>query len=101
MAEQAQNIENITVDGAEYAIADLPEGVQTAVATYGDWQRRAAEAQSEVNILQAALRDLGSNIVQAVREVKAADDAAAAEAAGATTEDAAPEVVENDASPAE
>ena len=53
-------------------------------------------------IVQAALRDLGSNIVQAIREVKAADDAAEASAAeaaaAAAADDLAPELVEGDAS---
>lgn len=90
--EMTQDVQKITVDGQEFVVSELPEGIQGAVATYGRWQAKAQEAQEELNIVSAALRDLGANIVNAVREVAAAD--AAAEQAAAEATEVAPELVE-------
>lgn len=73
-------LERLTVDGEEFVVADLPEGIQNAVATYRRWQATAAQKQDELNVYQSALRDLGAQVVNAVREVKTADEAAAAAA---------------------
>ena len=81
VVQDPKNVEKITVDDEEFVVADLPEGIQGAVQKYNQWRQRAVEAQDELNLVSAALRDLGSNIVTAIREVKSADAETAAEAA--------------------
>ena len=83
MTEQV-SIENLTIDDVNYVVADLPEEIQAAVAKYEEWRDRFAVAQDEVNLVGAALRDLGAQIVAAVRqneEQQAAADFAAEETA--------------------
>lgn len=81
VVQDPNNVEKITVDQEEFVVADLPEGIQGAVSKYNDWRKRAVDAQDELNLVSAALRDLGGNIVTAIREVKAADAETAAESA--------------------
>jgi hypothetical protein len=61
------SIENLTIDDVNYVVGDLPEDVQLAVRKYEEWRERFALAQDEVNLVGAALRDLGAQIVAAVR----------------------------------
>ena len=65
-------IENLTIDDVNYIVADLPEEVQGAVQKYEDWRDRFAVAQDEVALVGAALRDLGAQIVAAIRQTEAA-----------------------------
>lgn len=76
MSEQGKTI---TVDGAEYNLADLSENVQTAVALYnqfnGDLQGAQAAAQAantEVLKLQFAMQSLAGQISHAVKDEVAA-----------------------------
>lgn len=80
MTEEVNNLERVTVDGEEFVVSELPEAIQGAVATYRRWQQTAQVKQDEVNVYAGALRDLGAQIVNSIREVQKAD-AAAAEAA--------------------
>ena len=68
------NIENLTIDDVNYIVADLPEEVQGAVQKYEDWRDRFAVAQDEVQLVGAALRDLGAQIVAAVRQTEVAEE---------------------------
>jgi len=81
VVQDPKNVEKITVDGEEFVVADLPEGIQGAVQKYNQWRQKAVDAQDDLNLVSAALRDLGANIVTAIREVKSADAETAAEAA--------------------
>lgn len=76
-------IENLTIDDVNYIVDDLPDDVQQAVRKYEEWRDRFALAQDEVALVGAALRDLGAQIVAAVR---ATDEKAAEEVAEATAE---------------
>lgn len=87
------SIENLTIDDVNYIVADLPEELQGAVRKYEEWRDRFAVAQDEVALVGAALRDLGAQIVAAVRqneEQEAAAAAAAEDAAAEAAVDAAP-----------
>ncbi len=81
VVQDPKNVEKITVDGEEFVVADLPEGIQGAVQKYNQWRQKAVDAQDDLNLVSATLRDLGANIVTAIREVKSADAETAAEAA--------------------
>lgn len=83
MSEEQTTVDNITVDGKEYVVAELPDAIQKAITKYNGWNVLAQERQEALEIIAGALRDLGGQIVGAVREVAAADAAAAAEAAAA------------------
>lgn len=75
------SIENLTIDDVNYVVADLPEEIQAAVRKYEEWRDRFAVAQDEVALVGAALRDLGAQIVAAVRQSEEQEAAAAAETA--------------------
>lgn len=83
---EAVDEQQIQVDGITYNVADLPEGLQNAIGTYGRWQNRRNEAQEELNLVSAACNTLGQQVVTAVRELAAADAAAEAAAAEAAAE---------------
>jgi hypothetical protein len=70
-------IENLTIDETTYVVGDLPEDVQQAVRKYEEWRDRFAVAQDEVALVGAALRDLGAQIVGAIRAAEAAEAATA------------------------
>lgn len=82
-------IEQLTIDEVTFQVADLPEEIQKLVAKYEDWRDRLTVAQDEALIVASALRDLGANIVGAIKQQEA--QAAEAAAADDTTE---PAVVE-------
>ena len=84
-------IENLTIDDVNYIVDDLPDDVQQAVRKYEEWRDRFALAQDEVSLVGAALRDLGAQIVAAVR---ATDEKAAEEAAEAAAEEVAEDAAE-------
>jgi len=71
-------IENLTIDEVTYVVGDLSDDIQQAVRKYEEWRDRFTMAQDEVSLVGAALRDLGAQIVAAVRneeEAKAAAEA--------------------------
>ncbi len=90
-----QTIENLDIDGVSYSVADLPEDVQAAVSKYEDWRERFAMAQDEAALVGSALRDLGAQIVAAIRANEAATEAA--EEVEAPAEESNTLVVEDDA----
>jgi hypothetical protein len=81
------SIENLTIDDVNYVVADLPEELQGAVRKYEEWRDRFAVAQDEVALVGAALRDLGAQIVAAVRQNEEQEAAAAAAAAETAVEE--------------
>ena len=90
-------IENLTIDDVTYVVGDLSDDIQQAVRKYEEWRDRFAVAQDEVALVGAALRDLGAQIVAAVRneeEQKAAE--AVAEVEAVVTEDTPEPVVTED-----
>lgn len=82
MSEQAQaQTQTVTVDGVEYDLASLSEGVQTAVGLYnrfnGELQTAQAAAQTanaEVLKLQFAMQSLAGQISQAVKAEAPVED---------------------------
>jgi len=93
-----QTIEKLTIDEVDYAVAELPEEIQGAVTKYEEWRERQLVATDEVQLVSAALRDLGAQIVAAIRvneEQQAAAAAEAEEMAAAEAEAAATAAVVN------
>ena len=75
-------IEKLTIDEVDYVVAELPEEIQVAVRKYEEWRERQVIATDEVQLVSSALRDLGAQIVAAIRvneEQQAAAAAAEAE----------------------
>ena len=71
-------IEQLTIDDVTFVVSELPEEIQAAVRKYEEWRDRYAVAQDELQLVSAALRDLGAQIVAGVRqfeEQKAAEEA--------------------------
>ncbi len=85
-----QTIEKLTIDEVDFVVAELPEEIQGAVRKYEEWRERQLIATDEVQLVSAALRDLGAQIVAAIRvnEEQLATAAAEAEAAAAEVADA-------------
>lgn len=81
------SIENLTIDDVNYVVGDLPDEIQVAVRKYEEWRDRFAIAQDEVNLVGAALRDLGAQIVAAIKQAEE-QEAAAEVAEVAETPDA-------------
>ena len=75
-----QTIEKLTIDEVDYVVAELPEEIQGAVGKYEEWRERQLIATDEVQLVSAALRDLGAQIVAAIRVNEEQKAAAAAEA---------------------
>ena len=90
-----QTIEKLTIDEVDFVVADLPEEIQGAVRKYEEWRERQLIATDEVQLVSAALRDLGAQIVAAIRvnEEQLATAAAEAEAAAEEAKVAAAELV--------
>lgn len=65
-------IEQLTIDGVQYVVAELPQNLQDAVNKYDDWRTRLNLAQDEVALVTAGLQSLGGSIVNAIRELNAA-----------------------------
>ena len=89
MTTEFQPIEQLTVDGEQYAVDDLPEGIQAGVRKYDDWRERQAVAQDELNLVSAALNSLSAQIVNAVREWQTEDEKAEETAEAESTEESA------------
>ena len=90
---QSQPIDNLSIDGVNYVVDELPEDVQVAIQKYEDWRERFAVAQDEVQMVSAALRDLANQIVRAVQELEAN---AAQTKANETTEEVQAEITETE-----
>lgn len=76
-------IEQLTIDGTTFQVADLPGEIQQLVTKYEEWRERLVIAQDEALLVASALRDLGSNIVNSIKQNEAAEDARATEEAEA------------------
>jgi hypothetical protein len=81
----------INIDGVPHVVGQMSDEVQAVIAIYNEWRQREVDARNDLLLVQSALRDLGQNLVNRVREEQAAA-AEAAEAAEAATAKAAPEV---------
>jgi len=81
-----QTIEKLTIDEVDYVVAELPEEIQGAVRKYEEWRERQLIATDEVQLVSAALRDLGAQIVAAIRVNEEQQAAATAEAEAAAAE---------------
>lgn len=79
-------IEHLTIDDVTFVVAELPEEIQAAVRKYEDWRDRYTVAQDELQLVSAALRDLGAQIVASVRNFE--NQKAAAEATTEVAEEA-------------
>lgn len=83
----------INIDGAPHVVAQMSDEVQAVVEIYNEWRQREVDARNDLLLVQSALRDLGQNLVNRVREEQAAAAEAAAVAAAEAAEDQpAPEV---------
>ncbi len=93
-----QAVTTLNIDGTAFNVSDLSDKVQGLVSVYNEWNQEAANAQSKLGMVQAALNDLSRQIIM---QVKADQDAAAAAAVAANdasvVADAAPAT---DATPA-
>lgn len=67
----------INIDGVPHVVAQMSDEVQAVIAIYNEWRQREVDARNDLLLVQSALRDLGQNLVNRVRE----EQAAAAEAA--------------------
>lgn len=66
----------INIDGVPHVVAQMSDEVQAVIAIYNEWRQREVDARNDLLLVQSALRDLGQNLVNRVRE----EQAAAAEA---------------------
>jgi len=82
----------INVDEVPYAVSDMTDDVKRLVNFYNDWRQEEAQIKSDLLKVQAAMRDLSREIIQTIKNEKAAKDAeqAAVQAAMKSTEDSAP-----------
>lgn len=69
----------INIDGVPHVVGQMSDEVQAVIAIYNEWRQREVDARNDLLLVQSALRDLGQNLVNRVRE----EQAAAAEAAPA------------------
>ena len=69
----------INIDGVPHVVGQMSDEVQAVIAIYNEWRQREVDARNDLLLVQSALRDLGQNLVNRVRE----EQAAAAEAAEA------------------
>ena len=79
----------INIDGVPHVVGQMSDEVQAVIAIYNEWRQKEVDARNDLLLVQSALRDLGQNLVNRVREEQAAVAAAEAEAADAAP---APEV---------
>jgi len=75
----------INIDGVPHVVEQMSDEVKSVVAIYNEWRQEEVDARNRLLLVQSALRDLGQNLVNRVREEQeaAAAEAAAAEAAKA------------------
>lgn len=64
-------IENLDIDGTTYVVAEQSEDIQAAVRKYEEWRDRFVVAQDEAALVNSALRDLGAQIVAAIKNNEA------------------------------
>ena len=79
-------IEQLTIDEVNFVVADLPQEIQGAVRKYEEWRDRYVLAQDEVQLVASALRDLGAQIVNGVRQAEQQTAEAEVAAVAAETE---------------
>ncbi len=89
-------IENLSIDEVNYVVGELSDNIQQAVRKYEEWRDRFSVAQDEVQLVGAALRDLGTQIVTAIR-VEEEQRAAAEEQRAAAEEEEAETKAETEA----
>jgi hypothetical protein len=77
MTEEVQKKPFITVDGAEYTIADLDPAVQQRVGLYQKWSAQATELQAEFTKAQYAANAIGKEIAEMIKGPKAEEAAPA------------------------
>ena len=84
----------INIDGVPHVVGQMSDEVQAVIAIYNEWRQREVDARNDLLLVQSALRDLGQNLVNRVREEQAATAAAAEEAAPAPEVTSVEETVE-------
>jgi hypothetical protein len=80
MTDQTQEVEprSVIVDDVSYVVDELPEAIQNAITTYDVWTADQRDAQKKAAQLTAAVQQLSQQILTAIREHVAAEEAAEA-----------------------
>lgn len=78
-AESTESRRALIVDGKPVFIDELPDNLQRAVAAYDVWVFDRGEAQKKASQLEAAVRQLATQLTEAVRQHLAAESGEAAD----------------------
>lgn len=82
----------INIDGVPHVVEQMSDDVKSVIAIYNEWRQKEVDARNDLLLVQSALRDLGQNLVNRVREEQAAaTEAAEAEAVVDVAEEVADE----------
>ncbi len=79
----------INIDGVPHVVEQMSDEVKSVVAIYNEWRQKEVDARNRLLLVQSALRDLGQNLVNRVREEQEAATTAAAAATEAAEAEAA------------
>jgi len=64
---QAQTVPTVLIDGTDYEIEKLSPAARTLISFYQTWSNELAVARLEVAKLEAALRQLSTEIISTVK----------------------------------
>lgn len=93
---KVEPVKVLTIDEVPLNVAELSQAVQQLVAIFDDWNQAEADARNHLMMVSAAKDTLSRQIIQQVRQDKAAE----AEAAEASAAAAAPPATDEVAAPA-
>lgn len=79
--------ETVTVGEKTYVVAALPDNIKSLMELYDDIRRDQEKARIEFSKCQAALRDLGNQVVQELQKFEQETSAAAEQAAQESDDD--------------
>lgn len=67
MTQQTQAVSTVTIDGNDYEIEKLSPAARALLSFYQTWSNELASARLEVAKLEAALRQLSTEIIATVK----------------------------------
>jgi hypothetical protein len=76
-----EKIEKITVDGVDYATADLTPELKLLVSLYEETFARTKDLEREIQVMKYSMQQMGSTLVQGIQQTLAVQ-AAEVQAAG-------------------
>lgn len=83
---QIQKTLTLTVDEQVFAVDQMSQSIQQLIVMFDDWRQKELDAQSDLLLTRAGLRDLQREIYSTIMAER---EAAAAEAAKSAANDAA------------